>query len=97
METIKIQKDEELIEILKCKTDEIIFARYDPTKDPEATSNLVDAVLSYCQDLDVACMFIPQSDDDVYLQLEQWDIDRLRNFDSKLQAIIRKKSPLILD
>jgi hypothetical protein len=41
-------------------------------------------------------MFMPLSDDDVYLELEQWELDRLRKFDNKLQEIIKKKSPIIL-
>ena len=96
METIKIEKAEDLAEVLKCKTDEILFIRYDSTKDPEATSALVNEIFDTCQELGVPCMFMPMSDDQVYLELEQWDVDRLRNFDNKLQEILKKKSPIIL-
>lgn len=96
MEPIKIEKKEDLAEVLKCKTDEILFVRYDSTKDPEATSELMNEIFSTCQELELPCMFLPLSDDQVYLELEQWDVDRLRNFDNKLQEIIRKKSPIIL-
>ena len=96
METVKVEMGEDLAEILKCKTDEILFVRYDSTKDPEATSELMNEIFSNCQELGVPCMFIPMSDDQVLLELEQWEVDRLRNFDNKLQEIIRKKSPIIL-
>ena len=74
----------------------ILFVRYDSSKDPEATSALMNEIYSTCQDLGVPCMFIPLSDDQVYLELEQWEVDRLRNFDNKIQELIRKKSPIIL-
>lgn len=96
METIKIEKGDELVEVLKCKSDEILFVRYDPTKNDVATSDLISEILQHCQELDVACLCMPKSDEDVYAELEQWDVDRLRNFDNKLQEIIRKKSPIIL-
>lgn len=96
MNVVTIQKDEDLIEIIKCKTDEILFARYDPKKDPEATSALMNDLMDQCGKLDVPLMVMPMSDEDVYLELEQWEVDRLRNLDNKLQEIIRKKSPLII-
>ena len=96
METIKIEKGEDFAEVLKCKDDEILFVRYDSTKDPEATSDLLNDLISYCQEMGIPCMRIPKTDDAVYLELEQWEVDRLRNLDNKLQEIIRKKSPIIL-
>ena len=96
METIKIEKGDELANILKCKSDEILFVRYDSTKDPEATSELMNEIFDTCQELGIPCMFIPMSDEQVYLELEQWEVERLRNFDNKLQEIIKKKSPIIL-
>lgn len=96
MEHIKIEKDSDLVDVLKCKTDEILFIRYDSAKDPEATSALIEDILSTCQDYDIPCLCMPNSDDAVYIELEQWDVDRLRNLDNKLQEIIRKKSPIIL-
>ena len=96
MEVIKIEKDSDYAEILKCKSDEILFVRYDPTKDETATSDLLTEIIQHCQELDIACLCMPKSDDDVYVELEQWDVERLRNFDNKLQEIIRKKSPIIL-
>ena len=96
METVKIEKDGDLATVLKCKTDEILFVRYDSTKDPEATSALINEIISTCQELAIPCLCIPLSDDQVYAELEQWEVDRLRNFDNKLQEIIKKKSPIIL-
>lgn len=96
METIKIEKGEDLVELIKCKTDEFLFVRYDPVKDPDATSELLNEVIDYCQNMEVPCLCLPKSDDAVYLELEQWDVDRLRKFDTKLQELIRKKSPIIL-
>lgn len=96
METIKIQKNEDLVELLKCKTDEILFVRYDAKKDPEATSALLEDIVAICQDYEIPCLCMPISDEEVYAELEQWDVERLRNFDNKLQELIRKKSPIIL-
>lgn len=96
METIKVEKHEDVVELVKCKTDEILFVRYDATKDPEATADLINEIMGCCQELDVPCLCIPKSDEDVYLELEQWEVDRLRKFDTKLQEMIRKKSPIIL-
>ena len=96
METIKIEKDGEIAELIKCKTDEILFVRYDPTKDEIETSGLLKEILEHCQDLGIACLCMPKSDESVYVELEQWEVGRLRNFDNKLQEIIRKKSPIIL-
>ena len=96
METFKIEKAEDYVQVLKCKTDEILFVRYDAKKNPDATSELLNEIFTQCQALDVPCMFMPMSDEDVYLELEQWEVDRLRNFDNKLQELIRKKSPIIL-
>lgn len=96
MSIVEIKKDSDLVELLKCKTDEILFVRYDPEKDADATSELLQDILTHCQDLGVPCLCLPKSDDAVYLELEQWDVDRLRKFDNKLQEIIRKKSPIIL-
>jgi hypothetical protein len=96
METIKIEKGEDLVELVKCKKDEILFIRYDSAKDPELTSNLINDIMEACRKLDIMVMFLPISDEQVYIDLEQWDVARLRNFDNKLQEIIKKKSPLIL-
>lgn len=97
METFKIEKNEELVDIIRCKQDELLFVRYDPTLDDAATSELISAILEYCQALDVPCLAMSRSDEQVYAELEQWDVTRLRAFDTKLQEIIKKKSPLILD
>ena len=96
METVKVEKGEDLVSVLKCKTDEVLFVRYDPAKDPEATSDLLNEIFAQCQELGIACLCLPESDEQVYLELEQWEVDRLRKFDAKLQEIIRKKSPIIL-
>ena len=96
METVKVEKHEDVVELVKCKTDEILFVRYDSTKDPEATADLINEIISCCQELEIPCLCIPKSDEDVYLELEQWEVDRLRKFDTKLQELIRKKSPIIL-
>ena len=96
METIKVEKGEDLATVLKCKTDEFLFVRYDSSKDPEATSDLLNDIIAQCQELGAPCLCLPNSDETVYLELEQWDIDRLRKLDNKLQEIIRKKSPIIL-
>lgn len=96
METIKVEKDGDVAELVKCKTDEILFVRYDPQKDADATSELIQELLKCCQELEIPCLVLPKSDEDVYLEFEQWDVERLRKFDNKLQEMIKKKSPLIL-
>ena len=58
--------------------------------------DLLNEIISCCQELEIPCLCIPKSDEAVYLELEQWEVDRLRKFDTKLQEIIRKKSPIIL-
>jgi hypothetical protein len=97
MKPVEIKKDEDLAEVLKCKTDEILFVRYDSKKDPDATSALLTDIIGCCEENDIPCLCIPMSDEEVYVDLEQWEVDRLRRFDNKLQEIIRKKSPIILD
>lgn len=96
METVKIEKGEDIVELVKCKKDEIIFVRYDSAKDPDLTSDLLNDIMGACTKLDIMVMFLPMSDEQVATDLEQWDVARLRNFDNKLQEIIKKKSPLIL-
>ena len=96
METVTIKKDEEVLDLIKCNQDEILFVRYDPTLDAAATSELLNAIMEHCQDLGVPCLAMSKSDEQVYVELEQWDVDRLKNFDNKLQELIRKKSPIIL-
>ena len=97
METINIQKKEDLVNVLKCKTDEFLIARYDSAKDAEATSELLTDLLDCCQELDVPCLCMPLSDNDIYVEFEQWDVEQLRRLDNKLQEILRKKSPIILE
>lgn len=96
MESIKVEKGEDLVELVKCKKDEILFIRYDSAKDPDLTSDLLNDIMGACKKLDIMVMFLPMSDEQVYIDLEQWDVARLRNFANKLQEIIKKKSPLIL-
>ena len=96
LEPIVIKQNEELVELIKCKSDEVLFVRYDPEKDSEATSELLNDIIAHCQDMDIPCLCLPKSDDQVYVELEQWDADRLRKFDAKIQELIRKKSPIIL-
>lgn len=97
MEVIKVDKAGDLLDIIKCKQDEIVFIRYDQNnEDPEYTATIVKDIMSYCQDWGVDCLIMPKSDDDVYIELEQWEVDRLHKFDNKLQEIIKKKSPIIL-
>jgi len=96
METFRIEKGTDYADVIKCKADEFLFVRYDPTKDPVATSGLLKEILDYCQDMSIPCLCMAKSDETVYAELEQWDVEQLRRFDNKLQEIIRKKSPIIL-
>lgn len=96
METFRIEKGTDYADIVKCKTDEFLFVRYDSTKDPDATSELLSELIQHCKDMEIPCLCMPKSDEDVYVELEQWDVEQLRRFDNKLQELIKKKSPIIL-
>lgn len=85
------------LETFKCKTDEILFISYDHTLDPDMTSELLDEIMEFCNENDVACLVIPQDKKMFSIQLEQMDVARLRNLDERIQSEIKKKSKIILE
>ena len=96
MENTTLNKDGHEFEVLKCKADEILFVRYDDTKDAENTSVILNGILEYCQDNGMDCLMLPKSDDKVDIALEQMDVESLRRLENKVHAYVQKKSPLIL-
>ena len=84
------------LEAFKCKTDEILFISYDHTLDPDMTSELLNEVLEFCNENEVACLVIPKNEKMFDVQLEQMDVTRLRKLDERIQSEIKKKSKVIL-
>lgn len=95
---MEIQKinGEVLKQIIKCQPGEFIFATYDATKDPEITSDEIQEVIKYCQDNDCQCLFLPESDDQVAVALQDFDTDALRRLEKLVHEALQKKSPIIL-
>lgn len=96
MESKSLNKDGEIFEVLKCKADEILFVRYDDTKDAENTSVVLNDILEYCQDNGMDCLILPKSDEKVDIALEQMDAESLRRLENKVHTHLQKKSPIIL-
>lgn len=96
METNTLCSNTENFEVLKCKVDELLFVRYDDTKDAENTSSVLNDILDYCQDNGMDCLILPKSDEKVDIALEQMDTESLRRLENKIHTHIQKKSPIIL-
>lgn len=95
MEIQEINNDV-LKKIITCKEGEFIFATYDSAKDPDATSEVIQEVISYCQDNGCQCLFLPEADDQVAVALQDFDAEALRRLESKVHAALQKKSKIIL-
>ena len=95
MEIQKIDNDV-LKKIITCKEGEFIFATYDSAKDPDATSDVVQEVMSYCQDNGCQCLFLPESDDEVSVALQDFSAEQLRRLEKLVQEALQKKSKIIL-
>lgn len=95
METIEVN-GEVLKKIIKCQPGEFIFATYDATKDPEITSDEIKELISYCQDNDCQCLFLPESNDQVAVALQEMDADALRRLEATVHEALQKKSKIIL-
>lgn len=95
---MEIQKiDNEILKkIITCKEGEFIFATYDSAKDPDATSDVIQEVLAYCQENGCQCLFLPEADDQVAVALQDFDAEALRRLESKVHAALQKKSKIIL-
>jgi len=95
MEKIEINGDV-LKKIIKCQPGEFIFATYDATKDPEITSDEIQEIIKYCQDNDCQCLFLPESDEQVSVALQDFDAEALRRLEAKVHEALQKKSKIIL-
>ena len=95
MEIQKIDNDV-LKKIITCKEGEFIFATYDSAKDPDATSEIVQDVISYCQDNGCQCLFLPEADDQVAVALQDFSAEQLRKLEKLVQEALQKKSKIIL-
>ena len=82
--------------IIKCKEGEFIFATYDTTKDPEMTSEVIQEVISYCQDNGCKCLFLPATDEQVAVALQDYDAEALRRLEGIVHQALQKKSKIIL-
>ena len=95
MEIQKINGDV-LKKIITCKEGEFIFATYDATKDPEITSDEIQEVVKYCQDNNCQCLFLPETNDQVAVALQDFDAEQLRRLEKLVQEALQKKSKIIL-
>jgi len=95
MEKIKVD-GEYLKSIIKCQEGEFIFATYDATKDPEITSDEVQEVIKYCQENGCQCLFLPESNDQVAVALQDFDAEALRRLEGIVHTALQKKSKIIL-
>ena len=96
METIKINGDV-LKTVIKCQPGEFLFATYDATKDPEITSDEIQELISYCQDNGCQCVFLPESNEQVSVAIQDFDAETLRRLEKIFHDALQKKSKIILD
>lgn len=88
--------NETLKKIITCKEGEFIFATYDSTKDPDMTSDVIEEVVSYCQENGCRCLFLPEADDKVAVALQDFDAESLRRLEGLVHEALQKKSKIIL-
>ena len=86
----------ELKKIITCQPGEFIFATYDSKKDPEATSQILQDVINYCQENGCPCLMLPEADDEVAVALQDYDAESLRRLEGLVHQALLKKSKLIL-
>ena len=95
MEKIQIN-GETLKEIIKCQEGEFIFATYDATKDPEITSDEIQELISYCQENGCKCLFLPETNEQVAVALQDYDAEALRRLEGLVHDALMKKSKILL-
>jgi len=88
--------NETLKKIITCKEGEFIFATYDPTKDPEMTSDVIQEVTQYCIDNNCKCLFLPESNDQVAVAFQDMTAEQLRRLEGLIHAEVQKRSKIIL-
>ena len=95
MEIKEINQDA-LKKIITCKEGEFIFATYDASKDPELSSDIIKALIQYCEDNGCRCLLLPESDEQVSVSLKDMDAEALRRLAALIQDALQKKSKIIL-
>jgi len=96
MEKKKID-GEVLKEIIKCQEGEFIFATYDSTKDPDITSEEIQELVNYCQENGCKCLFLPESNEQASVALQDFDAESLRRLEGLVHEALMKKSKIILN
>lgn len=87
---------ETLKQIITCQEGEFIFATYDSTKDPDITSDEIQEVVNYCQENGCKCLFLPESNEQVSVALQDLDAEQLRRLEGLVHEALQKKSKIIL-
>lgn len=95
MEITEINNDV-LKKIITCKEGEFIFATYDSSKDPDMTSDVIQEVTQYCIDNNCKCLFLPESNEQVAVSLQDYDAESLRRLEGLVHQALQKKSRIIL-
>ena len=85
-----------LKKIIKCTEGEFIFATYDSTKDPDITSQEINELISYCKDNGCPCLFLPETDEQISIALQDYDAESLRRLEGLVHEALQKKSKIIL-
>lgn len=85
-----------LKKIITCTPGEFIFATYDSTKDEILTSEVIQGVMSYCQDNGCPCLFLPESNEQVAVALQDYDAESLRRLEGLVHQALQKKSKILL-
>lgn len=88
--------DDVIKKVITCKEGEVIFVTYDSAKDPDATSDIVQEIMSYCQDNGCQCLFLPEADEQVSVALQDFTAEQLRRLEKLVQEALQKKSRIIL-
>lgn len=87
---------ETLKKIITCKEGEFIFATYDSTKDPEIASDEINELMQYCKDNNCPCLFLPETNEQISLALQDYDAESLRRLEALVHEALMKKSKIIL-
>lgn len=82
--------------VIKCQEGEFIFITYDSTKDPDMTSDVLEEVISYCQDNGCKCLCLPETDEKIAVALQDYDAESLRRLEGLVHQALMKKSKIIL-
>ena len=87
---------EPIKKIIKCSEGEFIFITYDSTKDPDMTSDVLEEVISYCQDNGCKCLCLPETNEKIAVALQDYDAESLRRLEGLVHQALMKKSKIIL-